>query len=297
VESNSLIQPKKSGTKLIEEILNSKVGSGVAVCWLGQSGYAFKTNQVILYIDLYLSEHLTSKYQNTSNPHVRITTTPLRGNQIEEADLILSTHKHSDHMDPLTIPDIMKNCKNAKYIVPVAHMAHVTDWGIDATRIHGARVDEKIEFGDVTIIPQPAKHENFNCSESQGYPHMSYIIQAGGIVFYHSGDTIPFNGMIEILKKHNVDVVMLPINGRDKRRHSYGTPGNCTIEEALCIAELSGAKCLIPHHYDMFTFNTVDIGEFKELAEELYPHLSCCILKCGEIKIFIKERGEVTWEK
>ncbi len=55
-----LIQPALHGAALLRGIANT--GShDLAVGWLGQSGYAFKWNGHVTYVDLYLSEHLKRK--------------------------------------------------------------------------------------------------------------------------------------------------------------------------------------------------------------------------------------------
>ena len=284
-EVEKLIEPVKSGKELIAEIDSASPGNGVAIWWLGQSGYVIKTKETTIYIDIYLSEFLTAKWKDMPNPHNRMTRAPFRGEDIFNADLAISSHRHADHMDPQTMPQLLKNCPDAKYIIPTAYKEHVTSWGIDEDRLILAKVDQEIPFRDVVIIPQPAKHEKFDYTEEQDYPHMSFIIKTGGVTLYHSGDTLPYYRLVQRLEKHGVDVLLLPINGRDMRRHSYGTPGNFTMEESLSFAELYGAKLLIPHHYEMFTFNTVDIELFKETAAEFYPDVNCCVLKCGEMKV------------
>jgi len=74
---------------------------------LGQSGFLIKTDDGILVIDPYLSEHLTRKYEGTSRPHVRMTRAPLRGADLETVDLALASHKHSDHLDPETLTGLL----------------------------------------------------------------------------------------------------------------------------------------------------------------------------------------------
>ncbi len=63
------------------------------------------------------------------------------------------------------------------------------------------------------------------------------------------------------------------------------------IKEALCIATLASVTVLVPHHYDMFTFNTVDVSDFSEWAREAFPHQRTCIMRCGEKNIFQPEDG------
>jgi len=284
---NKLIKPELMGEELIKDIDAIKfTGLGAAVWWLGQSGFAIKSREGVVYIDTYLSESLTRKYEKTSKPHIRMTESPMRGHEVTNADVILSTHRHSDHMDPESIPYMMNASPAAKYILPKAHVEHVLAWGLDKERLIPAEADRAIDINGIRVIPQPACHESFDYTEKTGYPHMSYIIKMGGLTFYHSGDTIPYRGMVERLSTNKTDIAFLPINGRDARRHALGTPGNCTIEEALCIAALAGIGVVVPHHYDMFTFNHVDVAQFEEWATEAYPAQKISVMKCGKCNMF-----------
>ena len=62
------------------------------------------------------------------------------------------------------------------------------------------------------------------------------------------------------------DVLFLPINGRDPAR---GVPGNMTAAEAVDLAARVRPRYLVPHHYDMFTFNTVAVEVFETEARRL----------------------------
>lgn len=280
---DKLIAPVRKGHALIDEIDSTVLTRpGVAVWWLGQSGFVLKSREATVYIDPYLSEHLTQKYADTDKPHIRMTEAPLRGDQVSNADLVLSTHRHADHMDPVAVPEILAASPQARYLLPRAHRDHVLAWGLAEARLLFADVDEPVSVKGVEILPQPAAHEGFDLIEGGGHPYMGYVLTMGGVTLYHSGDTVPFAGMIERLRAHDVDLAFLPVNGRDARRQALGTPGNCTVEESLCIAALAGVATVVPHHYDMFTFNTIDIEGFRKRAAELYPHQTICVMTCGE---------------
>ena len=280
-----MIEPVKSGRALAQEIRDADPGApGVLVWWLGQSGYVIKSREGVLVIDPYLSEHLTRKYAGTEKPHVRMTRSPLRGAELSCADLVVSTHKHSDHMDPGTVPDLLRASPKAPYVFPRAHREHVLEWGIAEDRLAPADVDAPLRFGGVELLPRPAAHNGFDLVEAVGYPHMGFVIRMGGLVLYHSGDTVPYRGLARTLE--GVDVAFLPINGRDARRNALGTPGNLGIDDALCLATVAGVGVLVPHHYDLFTFNTADIEEFHRRRDEAYPEQEIAILRCGERRRF-----------
>src|SRR5262245_7622715 len=103
-----MIEPVRQGPELVEELegIAPRPGS-LLVWWLGQSGFLIKSPVGLLAIDLYLSEHLTRKYAGTGRPHVRMTRAPLGGSELRDLDLVLASHRHSDHLDPGTLPDLL----------------------------------------------------------------------------------------------------------------------------------------------------------------------------------------------
>src|ERR1700678_1914912 len=103
-----MIEPTRQHADLIAEIATTApVPGSLVIWWLGQSGFLIKSRTGLLAVDLYLSEHLTKKYESTSRPHIRMTRAPIRGHELQSVDLVLASHKHSDHLDPGTFPDLL----------------------------------------------------------------------------------------------------------------------------------------------------------------------------------------------
>src|SRR5205823_574472 len=100
-------------------------------------GFLIKSRAGILLVDPYLSEHLTHKYAGTDRPHVRMTRAPLRGGDLAGIDLVLASHKHSDHLDPGTLPDLLAASPRAKLVVPEPLIEHARGLGLPADRLVG----------------------------------------------------------------------------------------------------------------------------------------------------------------
>jgi L-ascorbate metabolism protein UlaG (beta-lactamase superfamily) len=285
----ALIRPRVAGKELLAEIRETSVGEdALAVWWLGQSGYALKWNGRVLYVDLYLSEHLTAKYAATDKPHVRMTEAPLHGRQIEDAGLILASHKHSDHLDPGTLPDLFAASSDARLLLPKSLVEHTVSLGLARDRLVPIDADEKFEWNGVRIEAIPSAHEGLDWTPEGGYPYLGFLLRFGSVVVYHSGDTIPYDGLDERLKAAKLDLAFLPINGRDARRKALGVPGNMTIEEAVEVCAAAKPRVVVPHHYDMFAFNTADVAEFAARLAQRLPGQSYRILQCGERWIYEK---------
>ena len=278
-----MIQPIKKSRELLAEIEAQGPEDGVALWWLGQSGFVLKWLDAVLFVDPYLSEHLTAKYAATARPHVRMTEAPFRGADVGRADLVLATHKHSDHLDPGTVPDILKNT-GARLVLPRALVEHAAAMGLERARLIPADAGRAIQYGlpggrQVVIHPVPAAHEQLDWSERDGYPYLGYVIQLGDCTLYHAGDCVPYSNQLDWLRPFRLDAALLPINGRDAAR---GVPGNFTIAEAAELAEAAGAAWLVPMHYDMFTFNTVDVSDFAAWMAARHPRQKFNVLRCGE---------------
>ena len=123
-----------------------------------------------------------------------------------------------------------------------------------------------------------AAHEGLDQNELGEFLYLSFVMEMDGVKIFHSGDTVPWEGQGEAVGE-GMDVAFLPINGRDSSR---GVPGNMTSDEAVEFAASLHARHVIPHHYDMFTFNTVDVNEFVHAAKRLPVEVKPVILRCGE---------------
>ena len=130
----------------------------------------------------------------------------------------------------------------------------------------------------------PAMHERFDRHPENGFPYLSYVMKLEDMSLFHAGDTIPYDGQIERVAAHRIDLAFVPINGRDAFRHGLAFEGNFTCDEAVAFAMAVGAGLTIPMHYDKFTLNTGDVGEFGRRAKGVgLPHR---IMQVGESFVF-----------
>jgi len=274
-----MIEPVCHGPELVEELERSLPAPGsLYVWWLGQSGFLIRSRRGLLAIDLYLSDHLTEKYAATDRPHVRMTRAPLQGSDLRSVDLVLASHRHSDHLDPGTLPGLVAN-SHAILVIPEAIRDHALGLGLPENRLVGLDAGDRIEKAGFSVRAIPSAHESLDTDSHGRHLYLGFVIEAEGLRLYHSGDSLAYAGLPEHLGPEPFDVLFLPINGREPAR---GVPGNMTAAEAVDLACLIGPRFVVAHHYDMFTFNTAPVAEFAAEARRLKSGVVPRILSCGE---------------
>ena len=277
---SELIEPFLSGLPLLNELHSERPDPGrLSIWWLGQSGYVIKSANGTLVVDPYLSEHLTKKYADTNKPHIRMTRHPFRPHELTGIDVVLASHKHSDHLDPETAPILLERSPTARIILPQSLSAHAESLRIPNDRTVGIDAGETVEIAGFRIRAIPSAHEGLDKDAAGHHLYLGFVIEVEGLRLYHSGDTLLYDGLVDRLGAKPFDLMFLPINGRDPKR---GAAGNMSSGEAVDLACVVRPRFVVPHHYDMFTFNTIPVESFEIEARRLPEGTSPKVLRCGE---------------
>jgi L-ascorbate metabolism protein UlaG (beta-lactamase superfamily) len=246
--------------------------------WLGQSGFLVQWKGHHTLLDPYLSDSLTKKYAGTDKPHVRMTERVIAPDRLDFVDVVTSSHNHTDHLDADTLRPLLTVNPSLEILAPVANRSFVSErLGVPVDRLH--RIDDGTsdEVSGFDFHGIAAAHETIEVNEEGYCRYLGYVVSFGDWSFYHSGDTVLYDGMVERLRPFNIDVALLPINGRSPERR---VAGNLNGREAAWLAKEIGAKVVIPCHYEMFEFNTASPDEFVAECERLgQPYR---VLRAGE---------------
>ena len=227
--------------------------------WLGQSGFAFKILNTIILIDPYLSDSLAEKYKGTIFPHNRMMDAPLELNSLSGINWVACTHRHTDHMDPVTLKQIHIKNPLCKFLIPEAWEQRVKEFSIAEKSIVLINAGECFSIEEtINIEAIPSAHEQIEMDDKKNHLYLGFILKTGIATIYHSGDCVPYPGLIENLGGKEIDAAFLPVNGRDIYRSRNGVPGNFTIDEAIDVCIQAEIPNLVCQHFGMFGFNTID---------------------------------------
>ncbi len=248
-------------SELIKDINETR---GKAFWWLGQLGYAVKLAGLNIYIDMYISER--------ENPR-REVPPAFKPSEVTNADYFFGTHDHSDHIDRRAWHELSVSSPSAKFVVPLPHVDKLArELSIDKARFIGVEDGVTVTSGALRITGVAAAHEFLECDETGAHKFLGYVIEADGVTLYHSGDCCIYEGLLAKLRAiGKIDVMFLPINGRDGTRYRTKCIGNMTYQEAVDLAGAVKPGLVVPGHYDMFKHNSEDPAKFADYIEAKYP--------------------------
>jgi len=170
-----------------------------------------------------------------------------------EADYIILTHAHGDHIGDTF--DIAKRCDSI--IIAVNELADYSiSHGLKAHNMHIGG-SHNFDFGKVKFTI--AHHGSSTPDGKYAGEPAGVIITADGKSVYHTGDTGLFYDMKLIGEMDKIDYMLLPI----------GDNFTMGIADAVKAVELTNPGVAIPMHYNTFPVIEADPDEFKSKVEAL----------------------------
>ncbi|HZO87924.1 MAG TPA: MBL fold metallo-hydrolase [Chthonomonadaceae bacterium] len=259
---------------LLADVARTETPPGCgAFWWLGQHTFIVKAGGHVFYLDPWFAPWES-----------RQTRTLLLPESPHRVDFALVSHGHEDHLCPESLRGIAQASPETLFICPRTEAQRMlTEAGIPESRLRPLNAGETLEHQGVRITAIKSKHETFDERPQLGFPYLGYVVEAGGVTFYHAGDTILYDGLLGTLQRWpHFDALFLPINGRDAERYLRGCLGNFTFQEAAELAGELRPGLAVPSHYDMFIGNQEDPSKFVRFLEAKFPGVRSWVGKAGE---------------
>jgi len=203
----------------------STSGGNLEITFIGHGSLIFNYNGKVIHVDPF------SKLADYSS--------------LPEADIILITHHHGDHLDPNAVEKIRK--ENTAIIVNKAGSEQVKNGMVmnngDVKNI------EEIKIEAVPAYNIVHKRDNGEPFHPKGTCN-GYVITLGDKKVYVAGDT---ENIPEMKSLKEIDIAFLPMN----------LPYTMTPEMAADAARSFKPKIMYPYH-----FGETDLSKFTELMKE-----------------------------
>ena len=206
--------------------------------WLGHASFRWARGGAVVYLD---------PFQISSEPH--------------DADLVLISHPHFDHLDPAAVARVSKPGTVVVTVQECAEKLKGSPLEIrvvkpgDRREIRGVRLEAVAAYN----LDKP-HHPREN-------QWVGFVVEMDGVRLYHAGDT----DFIPEMKQIQADVALLPVGG------TY----TMTAEEAASAAQALRPKVAVPMHYGSIIGTRADAEKFRSL--------------CGGLIVEILENENAEW--
>ncbi|HEX4426479.1 MAG TPA: MBL fold metallo-hydrolase [Terriglobales bacterium] len=260
----------------LAEIEAAKPVKGISLWSLGSPSFLFRSPECTIYIDPYFGP--TPPEAATLYPGVyRSTAVPIYPPEITVADVLISTHDHTDHCYEPTLQAFQTHT-DVKFLAPDSSAQRMEKCGVQSGRIVRVSPGDKFDIKDVKI-------QVLESNDPDAPGAVTFILSAEGVNLFVSGDTRDGKILSKIGREHNIDVALLAFGG---------TRWYMTHEQLLAAARRLNPKLLLPFHWEVWrgqTGNPLALGKLLVMDP---PEFDVRLLQIGdsinyEAKIGIRE--------
>lgn len=222
------------------------------ITWIGHSSFLLSSGGECVLVDPVFSRRIGVLYPRHGRPGLVV-------NQLPRLSAVLVSHNHYDHFDE---PSLLALPRSVPVVVPMGLGGWFRRRGFSS--VHELDWWERAALGELAVSLVPARHWSHRLpGDTNRTLWGGFVVEAGGEVLYHAGDTAAFEGFREITRRFPpLAAALLPIGGYDPAwfmSHNHMNP-----EEAGEAFLTLGARSLIPMHWGAFQLTDESLSEPAE---------------------------------
>lgn len=255
----------------LNEVESYSFDEGIALWSLGSPSFLYQSPKTTIYIDPYFGP--TPPEAEELYPNIyRTTAVPIYAPEIRKADVVISTHDHTDHChEPTLVP--IQSGTSAVFVAPQTSTARMLKAGIQRERIRTVKPGDAVQIKDVEI-------KVFDSHDPDAPGAVTYLLVSQGVTIFVSGDTRDGETLDHIGNNYQIDLALLTFGG------FYNTH-----DQMLSAARRLKPKVLLPFHWEVWrgaTGNPMLLGKAIQSAP---PDFDVRLLQMGDRIRYHAERG------
>jgi L-ascorbate metabolism protein UlaG (beta-lactamase superfamily) len=173
---------------------------------------------------------------------------------LKRVDLILLSHAHFDHFD---LPSLKKLARPETWVITAkgtSHLLRNLPFG-RVIELGGEEEAEIIELG-IRVRAVPVEHWGNRFPWNKDYGYTGYLVEKKGTRLFYAGDTAYTPTFRKLRELGEIDLAFIPIGAYQPYLRTH-----CTPEQAWSMFVDTGAKWLVPIHWDTFVLSYEPVDE------------------------------------
>lgn len=223
---------------LVPAVEATTVEEGLRLWWFGGPSYALKSPRTLVLVDPYHSGPRADDPQG----FIRAIPNYFFPETVTRADLVISTHDHTDHCDLATLRPIYEHT-GAVFAAASSSADLMFEWGFAQERILTMAPGRSTTVGDVTLYAYPSRDW-----DDEGA--VTLVLAANGVAVFIGGDTLYFEGLKDIGREHAIDLAIFAL--ARNRPDIIASQLYLEPSELAAAAEALGARRALPIHWDIW---------------------------------------------
>jgi L-ascorbate metabolism protein UlaG (beta-lactamase superfamily) len=184
----------------------------------------------------------------------------IRARSFPDADAVLITHEHYDHLDPRLIAEIQK--ATGCTIIADPASAKRLQHAIPPTKLQEIRQGTETKIGEVLVKAE-------KCNHPATEPVTYIITSEDGVKVFHTADSLPYPELAAIGEREKFDVVFCTV----------GIAPGTSPETGFEIARLTKPQVAVPYHTNSMAYQQ----QFAEILKKELPRTACLIPELNKI--------------
>jgi len=213
----------------------------------------------------------------------RLSDMPIHPDSIE-ADYILISHGHYDHLDAATL----KGLSSGMALVPLGMAPTIAKINASIETQEAGWYQKYDIDDDVRIYLLPALHwHKRTLWDTNKILWGSYIIETSDVTIYFAGDTAYGEHFAQIGELFDIDIALLPIGAYEPEW--FMGDNHLSPRDAIRAMGDLGAEAMIPMHYGTFDLASEEISKPERVMRQISDQNKVRFAKIGEAISVSKE--------
>jgi len=232
------------GDWFVREEIEGATMSGASCWYLGCNGFVLRSAEATIYLDPYFGDGDPPEL-------VRRIPVPMDAADATDADAVLFSHEHIDHVHPPSYGPLTEECGATAYGTEACwdgRQDHNMNPRLPEKR--AIEPDDEFTVGDFTVHVRPA-------DDPDAVGEVAFIIDHEAGTFFHGGDARPSATFEQVGAEFDIDLGAIAFGSIGRIRDADASETRRTEwymneNDVISCANALGLDRLVPTHFDMW---------------------------------------------